>query len=329
MIISHSSIKHALVITFHFQKPKVQNKKSKNEISEDVNTVMSEELSLKIAENAKLHAALDEVDKKYESKISHLTSKIHDLESQLRNLTQRERAEDTKQKDLIHGLKIDNVDLVSKIATLNKELIDANDKITVLKVQLESQPLQANVLENNSRKIMKITDDDKIMFPLNKTEVRIQTVEVLSTLGESVQNFVANMSDVHTYWEHRLKDLGKLTDASARLSSLLLQNVKFLRPIEQSFQDILSNVLSNCQDHFGGLPLLKKFQGFAQNFSHFVQYAVEDVEPLLITCIQHESNASSCPPSQQSKNGHLCTAFRHYGRSLKCPTAWKRLEITS
>ena len=68
---------------------------------------------------------------------------------------------------------------------------------------------------------------------------------MLSTLGESVQNFVAAMSDVHTYWEHRIKDLKagfKLTDQSSELSKLLLQNVKFLRPIEQSFQVLILNV---------------------------------------------------------------------------------------
>ena len=68
---------------------------------------------------------------------------------------------------------------------------------------------------------------------------------MLSTLGESVQNFVAAMSDVHTYWEHRIKDLKagfKLTDQSSELSKLLLQNVKFLRPIEQSFQVFILNI---------------------------------------------------------------------------------------
>ena len=67
----------------------------------------------------------------------------------------------------------------------------------------------------------------------------MKIVEVLSTLGESVQNFVAASSDVHTYWEHRIKDLkggSRLTDQSSELSKQLLENVKWLRPIEQSFQ---------------------------------------------------------------------------------------------
>ena len=139
---------------------------------------------------------------------------------------------------------MENVELVSKIHDLEKELVDSRDKITVLKVQLESwatnsasHPIPHS---NSSAKLMlKSSLSNSNALPLNTTDARIQTVEVLSTLGESVQNFVAAMSDVHTYWEHRVKDLKaglKLTDQSSQLSHLLLQNVKFLRPIEQSYQ---------------------------------------------------------------------------------------------
>ena len=79
---------------------------------------------------------------------------------------------------------------------------------------------------------------------VNITEARIQTVEILSSMGESVQNFVAAMSDIHTYWEHRLKDLKpgtRLTDQSGKLSEHLMQNVKHLRPIEQAYQVLFTS----------------------------------------------------------------------------------------
>ena len=44
--------------------------KNKQEITNDVNSVISEELALKIAENAKLHDELNGVDEKYEGQIS-------------------------------------------------------------------------------------------------------------------------------------------------------------------------------------------------------------------------------------------------------------------
>ena len=157
-----------------------------------------------------------------------------DLESQLKKHAQKDRSEDTKQKELIQGLKFDNVELVSKVSQLERELHDSNDKITVLKVQLESRKNSVGLINKNS-----LSNSNSFVAPLNITEARIQTVEVLSSLGESVQNFVAAMSDIHTYWEHRLKDLKpgtKLTDQSGKLSQHLLQNVKHLRPIEQAYQ---------------------------------------------------------------------------------------------
>ena len=39
--------------------------------------------------------------------------------------------------------------------------------------------------------------------PLTGTEARIHTVEILSQIGENVQEVIAALSDLHTYWEHR------------------------------------------------------------------------------------------------------------------------------
>ena len=39
--------------------------------------------------------------------------------------------------------------------------------------------------------------------PLTSTEARIHTVEILSQIGENVQEVIAALSDLHTYWEHR------------------------------------------------------------------------------------------------------------------------------
>ncbi len=44
---------------------------------------------------------------------------------------------------------------------------------------------------------------NSVQPPLTSTEARIQTVELLSQMGENVQEIIAAMSDLHTYWEHR------------------------------------------------------------------------------------------------------------------------------
>ena len=69
--------------------------------SESLNSVMGEELQLKIAENAKLHAALDGVDAKHAEEISGLQSKISELESRVTKRAQADRSEDTRLKDML------------------------------------------------------------------------------------------------------------------------------------------------------------------------------------------------------------------------------------
>jgi len=178
--------------------------------------------------------------------------------------------------------------------------------------------LTSNVSSNPPVKLASRISSHEQLMPINTTEARIQTVEVLSTLGECVQNFVASTSDVHTYWQHRLKDLKpgcKLTDQSFQLSQLLLQNVKFLRPIEQSYQEILSNILSNPKGNKFGFAILADFQGFLLNLKKYVDYT-QDIEPLLVSCLQQENNASSCPPTQQARNGQLMSALKAYDKCL-------------
>ena len=62
---------------------------------------MGEELQLKIAENAKLHAALDGVDARYAEEISGLQSKISELESQVSRRAQADRSDDSRLKDML------------------------------------------------------------------------------------------------------------------------------------------------------------------------------------------------------------------------------------
>ena len=57
---AHSSGSNSKVVSGHFHRDS-----ERVTASENLNSVMGEELQLKIAENAKLHAALDGVDKRY------------------------------------------------------------------------------------------------------------------------------------------------------------------------------------------------------------------------------------------------------------------------
>ena len=65
-----------------------------------------------------------------------MQSRIRELESTASKQAQAERADDTRLKDLVQGLKIENADLNSSVKKLERDLEDKNDRIMMLQVQL-------------------------------------------------------------------------------------------------------------------------------------------------------------------------------------------------
>jgi len=235
---------------------------------------------------------------------------------------QADRSEDTRLKDMLQGLKITNSDLTHRVTELEKEVVDKNDRITVLQVQLEST---SSCLPSASSPSLQADPDQMAVVG------HAQTAELLSQLGENVQDVVAALSDLHTYWQHRLKDTASMvggvtgagdkkevwTDSNRRLSDLLLQNVKHLKPIEASYQDALSGLLSGNKFTGGRHLLTSGLAGFSSALAAYVKYAVDDVEPLVVVSIQQESNSSSSSPTQQSTNGQLQSEIRAFNRVLE------------
>ena len=73
---------------------------------------------------------------RYEERLGSLQSKVKELEVTASKQAQSERADDARLRELVHGLKVENADLLSKVKNLELEHEDKNDRITMLKVQL-------------------------------------------------------------------------------------------------------------------------------------------------------------------------------------------------
>ena len=292
--------------------------------SESLNSVIGEELSAKIDENERLHERLSTVDATYGEVIERLNSRIRELESEARKRSQEERADDSKQKDLISGLKGENVGLMRRVGELERELIDHQDRITVLQVQLESRgsltPSSGGISPTKSG------DSGAKFLPLTTKEARVQSVQLLGQFGEVVTDLVAGLSDFHTYWEHRLKDTGDNGDNSKQLSALLVLNVKYLKPIEEAFQNLLSIVLSGEK---GRGPLCDHLMPLADTFQSYVAYA-GSMETLTIACLQDENDNYSCTESQQEKNGQVMATLAAMNESMlkvsRSVTAFSKLD---
>ena len=68
--------------------------------------------------------------------IGGLQSRIKELEATISKHAQAERADDTRLKELVHGLKVENADLTSNVKRLEHNLADENEKNLILQVQL-------------------------------------------------------------------------------------------------------------------------------------------------------------------------------------------------
>ena len=81
----------------------------------------------------------------------------------------------------------------------SSETINANKE----KVSIAANPSpvsKENVISTSS---FPSAQQNHMNPPLTATEARIQTVELLSQVGENIQEIIAAMSDLYTYWEHR------------------------------------------------------------------------------------------------------------------------------
>ncbi len=285
--------------------------------AETLNSVIGRELQAKIDENAELHAKLSYVDRRYEELVGSLQDRIRELESEARKKSQAERAEEARHKDLVAGLKAEMEEMARQTRQLERELVDHQDRITVLTVQLESASAASSAHQvSGSASPSKQQISSCNNFPLTVDDARIQSVELLSQFGDCVTDLIAGFSDFHTYWEHRLKDVGAdgpLWDDADRLSKLLLKNVKYLKPVEEAYQAVLSKVLSRKEEDRS--PVMGYFLQFCRSFKSYVSFACE-AESLTVSCLQYESHRYSCPPSQQAFNSQLQSSLRAFNRVL-------------
>ena len=95
-----------------------------------------------------------------------------------------------------------------------------------------------------------------------------------------------------------------------------MQNVKHLKPIEQAYQDVLSEILTSQITECGtSLSLPKHFLKFASNLKEYVEYS-GTIEPLILTTLRQESNKMSCSSTQQTANNRVQTAITSFNSSL-------------
>jgi hypothetical protein len=135
-------------------------------------------------------------------------------------------------------------------------------------------------------------------------------------------HFIVNISFRCSLFLNRIKDThadGQLwTDSSKKLQKHLLENVRFLKPVEQAFQDVLSGLLTSQgkEKHATSLSLPNYFSTFACNLQEYVNYAQNTIEPLLLATLREESSKISCSSTQQAANSRVQSAVKSFNSIL-------------
>ena len=108
------------------------------------------------------------------------------------------------------------------------------------------------------------------------------------------------------------------TDNSKKLQKHLLENVQYLKPIEQAFQDVLSALLTSSvrESAATSLTLPAWFSTFALNLEKYVKYVQGTIEPLILATLSEESNKISCSSTQQHANKQVQLAFNSFNSTL-------------
>ena len=108
------------------------------------------------------------------------------------------------------------------------------------------------------------------------------------------------------------------TENSKKLQKHLLENVQYLKPIEQAFQDVLSALLTSSvrEGEATSLTLITWFSTFASNLEIYVKYVQGTIEPLILATLSEESNKISCSSTQQHANKQVQLAYTSFNSTL-------------
>ena len=109
-----------------------------------------------------------------------------------------------------------------------------------------------------------------------------------------------------------------MTENSKNLQKHLLENVRYLKPIEAAYNNVLSSLLTSAPNDNSAstLSLPFWFSAFAVNLENYVRYAQNIIEPLIVANLSEESGKISCSTTQQSANNCVQAAIRSFNSNL-------------
>lgn len=291
-------------------RPKAAVDYKPNEIDENVR---EQELKMKITENEVLHEQLQEANQQHQIVSSKLEERLEVLEREAGSHNKVLDETNARYNRIVERLQEDRAMMEGKIKKEEEELKIANIMVEKYQKQLKGTHNELKAKLEKTTQILKekvpFNDTDNLNLNLLNVPVcdrahQVQARELVESFTNYFIDFMASLSDFHTYQEQRLSIFSvdmqqeQLSPINLKFSSYLHENAHINRHAQQAmkkFNDCLK------AEYFISLETSFGLQQLSQSFNTCSKY-LEKLLPYQILSIEEECRLSSCTEAIEREN---------------------------
>ncbi|XP_059478249.1 protein phosphatase 1 regulatory subunit 21 [Neocloeon triangulifer] len=290
-----------------------KNKKSgqPSESSQQMNSVLDEELQNKIAQNARLMLMLQEKEDDHARLTQQLMERVQTLEREVHQFQQASSDVESKYKSKLEELQKERIRLQEKVSFRERDVQQYSAQLAALQIQQErlqtdlgsklksaSQIINTKLPFVDSRKC----ELNELNVPIFDRELQSWCFELITNVGSRITELTNQLSDYHTYVEQRLKSSDSaLSPVGAKYSSYLKENARHLRAIDQGYKDFHNGLDSSSIISLQTIPSLSCLAKSVEQYSNYLQKLV----PYTRLSLEEENNSPYCGKALESANNSL------------------------
>ncbi|XP_069115065.1 protein phosphatase 1 regulatory subunit 21-like [Argopecten irradians] len=305
-----------------------KKKKNKNADSGAATTaptspgVYSEELFSKIQENERLHKQVDDSNRKYQSRIQELESKLEFFERECSQHQQVLQSTLQKSKDQVDRLQQEKAMVEIKLQKLESDVSSYRSRAELSEEKLDA--VQSHLQDDlqHAKKIIadklpfidtKHRDLNCLNLPTHDRKHQLRARELVNQSVNHLSELVQALSNFYTYSEQRSRIYPNdginepLSNINLMYCKYLHENVSYLRPCEQALRSFLGSL---NEDSLTTLETATDLMLFSRNMKGLVAY-MNKLLPYQLASLEEECALSSCTSTLESKNMELHRSLRH------------------
>ncbi|XP_033733820.1 protein phosphatase 1 regulatory subunit 21-like isoform X2 [Pecten maximus] len=284
--------------------------------------VYSEELFSKIQENERLHKQVDDSNRKYQSRIQELETKLEFFEKECNQHQQVLQSTLQKSKDQIDRLQQEKAMVEVKLQKLESDVKSyrsraelSEEKLDIVQSRLQDDLQQARKIIADKLPFIDTRHRDLncLNLPTHDRKHQLRARELVNQSVNHLSELVQALSNFYTYSEQRSKIYPNdgtnepLSPVNLMYCRYLHENVSYLRPCEQALRSFLATL---NEDSLTTLETATDLLTFSRNFRYLVAY-MNKLLPYQLASIEEECALSSCTSTLEGKNMDLHRSLKH------------------